>query len=59
MKEYNGFNNQLLRVNLTEKTVEKERIGEKVLRKYIGGTSTWSLLYAEGNISQNRSPESR
>ncbi|MDC7228478.1 MAG: aldehyde ferredoxin oxidoreductase family protein [Spirochaetales bacterium] len=39
MADYKGYNNKLLRVNLSSSDIRTEEIGEDVLRKYIGGTS--------------------
>jgi aldehyde:ferredoxin oxidoreductase len=46
MKENYGFNNQILRVDLSKATAERDTIGEKILRKYLGGSAlgTYYLL---------------
>lgn len=58
MSENFGYNNKMLRVDLDTGSLQTEEIGEKILRKYIGGTSL-GLYYLLKEISEKIDPLSR
>ena len=42
-----GYNGVILRVNLTEKTIQKEKLDLEIAKKFIGGRGLGTKLYVD------------